>query len=91
MKNIHDLNRSFLTVAKLLISSQREKALMLLKLTDEQCDAIDKLSYSEVDNMASTNALLFTFSLSPSEIERISSEESAQTRTAIALLSGTEA
>ena len=86
MNNIHDLNRAFLTVARHMIAASREKAIMLLNLTSEQCDALDMLSFSEVECLAKTDSALFNFKLKSSDIRRMVDEESSNARSAIVLL-----
>lgn len=87
MQNIHDLNRQFLTVAKHTISVSKEKAIMLLNLTQAQCDAIDKLSFSQIDEIAKTDVFLFNMNLSADDLGRLTESDSPADRMSVAVLS----
>lgn len=62
-KNIHDINLSYLLLAKQLINHDRTAASFRLGMSDATIDLLKKLSVSQLMKLAETNQLLCQFRL----------------------------
>lgn len=69
-EEIQELNMVFLMLAQRLISEDRYAAIAQMDIDDEQCDAIERLSMSNIVTLSKHNQFLFSFNLSPDEIAR---------------------
>lgn len=69
-EEIQELNMVFLMLAQRLINEDRYAAIAQMDIDDEQCDAIERLSISNIFTLSKHNQFLFSFNLSPDEIAR---------------------